>query len=109
MYPVLVAGLAILCEDPVADILDPLDLVPELVRGQLLRATDILFQSIDVRDGPRVRGWVTNPAVACLWPVGLHTPDRLSDIQAARFAMYFRAVFNQYIRVYALYETGLGA
>jgi len=50
---------------------------------------------------------VTSPAVACIWSVGLHTPERLSDVQAAQFAMYFRAVFNQYIRVHALYETGL--
>ena len=50
---------------------------------------------------------VSDPAIACIFPVGLEHPERLTDVEAARFAMYFRALFNQYIRIYALYDTSL--
>ena len=52
---------------------------------------------------------VSDPAVACIWSVGLSAPERLSDLQAARFSWFMRGVFNQYMRVHTLYETGLGS
>ena len=50
---------------------------------------------------------VTDSTVARIWVVGLEAPDRLSDMEAARFSAYFRASLNQYLRVYRLSNTGL--
>jgi len=50
---------------------------------------------------------VSDPAVACIWSVGLEAPARLTDLEAARFSWFMRGIFNQYMRVQALYETGL--
>lgn len=50
---------------------------------------------------------VADSAAACIWSVGWLAPGRLSDLQAARFSMYARMDFNQYMRVHVLYETGL--
>ena len=48
---------------------------------------------------------VQDAEMGCIWRVGLHNPDALTLDQAARFSMYFRALFNQYIRVHDLYST----
>ncbi len=49
---------------------------------------------------------VADPTVACLWSVGLEHPERLSDVDAARFSWFMRGTFNQYMRVHTLYTTG---
>ena len=49
----------------------------------------------------------SDSTLVCIWSVGLEAPERLSDIQAGRFSMFMRGVFNQYMRVHTLYETGL--
>ena len=48
---------------------------------------------------------VQDAEMGCIWRVGLHNPDALTLDQAARFSMYFRALFNQYNRVHDLYST----
>ena len=50
---------------------------------------------------------INDPQVGANWFIGLNKPDRLSDTEAIRFSMHMRALFNQYIRVHALYRTGL--
>ena len=50
---------------------------------------------------------VQDAEMGCIWRVGLHNPDALTLHQAARFSMYFRAAFNQYLRVHDLYSTNL--
>ena len=50
---------------------------------------------------------ITDSAVARIWDVGLADPDQLTDAEAVRFSMYMRGIFNQYQRVYRLYDTGL--
>jgi hypothetical protein len=50
---------------------------------------------------------MSDSTLVCIWSVGLEAPERLSDIQAGRFSMFMRGVFNQYMRVHTLYETGL--
>ena len=52
---------------------------------------------------------IENPSVACIWVLGWHSPESLSDLQAAQFSMDARMVFKQYARVYSLYETVLVA
>ncbi len=49
---------------------------------------------------------IQDAEMGCIFRVGLHSPDALTLDQAARFSMYFRALFNQYIRVHDLYSTG---
>ncbi len=49
----------------------------------------------------------SDSSLVCIWSVGLDAPERLSDIQAGRFSMFMRGVFNQYMRVHSLYKTGL--
>ncbi len=46
-------------------------------------------------------------SLTCIWSVGLEAPERLSDIQAGRFSVNMRGVFNQYMRVHSLYKTGM--
>ncbi len=50
---------------------------------------------------------INDPQVGANWVIGLNKPDRLSDTEAIRFSMHMRALFNQFIRVHALYRTGL--
>lgn len=50
---------------------------------------------------------MSDPAVACIWVVGLFRPEDLHPIELTRFAFFMRGVFNQYERVFRQYETGL--
>ena len=52
---------------------------------------------------------ISDPEVACIWVVGLDRPEALSTVQAARFSLYMRGVFNQYQRVHRQNQTGLVA
>jgi hypothetical protein len=52
---------------------------------------------------------MTDETLACIWSVGLEAPERLSDSEAGRFSVFMRGVFNQYMRVHSLYETGLAS
>ena len=49
----------------------------------------------------------SDPTLVCIWSVGLEAPERLTNVQAGRFSMFMRGVFNQYMRVHSLYKTGL--
>ena len=50
---------------------------------------------------------ISDSTMARIATVGRVTPDSLSDIDAIRYSMYLRAVFNQYHRVHRLYQSGL--
>ena len=50
---------------------------------------------------------ISDPEVACLWIVGLASPDSLDVVDAARFSLYIRGVFNQFERVQRQFDTGL--
>ena len=50
---------------------------------------------------------INDPQVGANWITGLLKPDRLSDTEAIQFSMYMRALFNQFMRVNALYRNGL--
>ena len=50
---------------------------------------------------------INDASVARIWDVGLLEPDKLTELEAVRFSMLMRGVFNQYQRVYRLHETGL--
>ena len=52
---------------------------------------------------------MVDESLPCIWSVGLEAPDRLSDNEAGRFSMFMRGVFNQYMRVHSLYETGFAS
>jgi len=50
---------------------------------------------------------IVDPAVGVTFQTGLNDPDTLSDAEAIRFSMQMRALFNQFRRVYQLYDAGL--
>ena len=49
---------------------------------------------------------ISDSSVARLWVLGLHKPERLTDLEAIRFSFYLRGVFNQFFRIHSLYRTG---
>ena len=50
---------------------------------------------------------IDNPEIGLTFQKGLCDPEALSDLEAARFSMHLRALFNQFRRIYRLYEQGL--
>jgi len=70
----------------------------------------ILAQTQDsVADGFLVLNMatITEPEIGLTFQKGLCEPDELTDLESARFSMHLRALFNQYRRIYRLYEQGL--
>lgn len=49
----------------------------------------------------------TDSDLARLYVIGLHDPDRLTDVEAIQFGMFFRAYLNQQNRVFQLYQLGI--
>lgn len=49
----------------------------------------------------------TDPELARLYVIGLNNPDRLTDIEAIQFGMFFRAYMNQQYRVFQLHQLGV--
>ena len=50
---------------------------------------------------------ITEPEIGLTFQKGLCEPEELTDLEAARFSMHMRALFNQFRRIYRLYEQGL--
>lgn len=50
---------------------------------------------------------INNPEVGLSAQKGRCDPEGLSDLEAVRYSMQMRALFNQFRRVYNLYEYGL--
>ncbi len=50
---------------------------------------------------------ITNPEIGLTFQKGLCEPEELTDLEATRFSMQMRALFNQFRRVYRLYEQEL--
>ena len=70
----------------------------------------ILAQTQDsVADGFLVLNMATimEPEIGLTFQKGLCDPDGLTDLETARFSMHLRALFNQYRRIYRLYEQEL--
>jgi len=70
----------------------------------------ILAQSQDsVADGFLTLNLVTitDPEIGLTFQKGLCAPEELTELEAARFSMHMRALFNQFRRIYRLYEQGL--
>ena len=49
----------------------------------------------------------TDPVLARLYVIGLSNPERLTDVEAIQFGMFFRAYLNQQFRVFQLYKLGV--
>jgi hypothetical protein len=50
---------------------------------------------------------INDPEIGLTFQKGLCEPEELSDLEAARFSMHLRALFNQFRRIFRLYEQGL--
>lgn len=50
---------------------------------------------------------ITEPEIGITFQKGLCAPEELTDLEAIRFSMHMRALFNQFRRIYRLYEQGL--
>jgi hypothetical protein len=50
---------------------------------------------------------ITDPEIGLTFQKGLCDPEELTDLEAIRFSMQMRALFNQFRRVYRLYEQEL--
>ena len=50
---------------------------------------------------------ITDPEIGLTFQRGLCDPEGLSNLEATRFSMQLRALFNQFRRIYRLYEQGL--
>ena len=50
---------------------------------------------------------INDPEIGLTFQKGLCEPEGLTDLEAARFSMHLRALFNQFRRIYRLYEQGL--
>jgi hypothetical protein len=50
---------------------------------------------------------ITEPEIGLTFQKGLCDPEELTDLEVARFSMHMRALFNQFRRIYRLYEQGL--
>lgn len=49
----------------------------------------------------------SDPILARLYVIGLNSPERLTDVEAIQFGMFFRAYLNQQFRVFQLYNLGV--
>jgi hypothetical protein len=84
----------------------------------------IVFLAIEIRDSRTAilaqtqdsitDGWlalnlatISDPQVGLDFQKGLCEPEQLNSLEATRFSMQLRAMFNQYRRIYRLYEKGL--
>ena len=50
---------------------------------------------------------ISDPQVARLFIVGMHSPDALSDVEAVQFAMWMRSFVNHHMRLQRLVNLGL--
>ena len=50
---------------------------------------------------------INDPEIGLTFQKGLCEPEELTDLEGARFSMHLRALFNQFRRIYRLYEQGL--
>jgi hypothetical protein len=50
---------------------------------------------------------ISNPEIGATFQKGLYQPEELSEMEAIRFSMHMRALFNQFRRIFQLYEAGL--
>ena len=48
----------------------------------------------------------SDPVLARLYVIGLNRPERLTDVEAIQYGMFFRAYLNQQFRVFQLYQWG---
>jgi len=48
-----------------------------------------------------------DPALARVYVIGLNDPQRLTDIEAVQFGMFFRAYVNQQYRVFQQFQLGV--
>ena len=49
----------------------------------------------------------TDPELARIYVIGLNNPERLTDVEAIQFGMFFRAYLNQQYRVFLLHQLGV--
>ena len=49
----------------------------------------------------------TDPVLARIFVIGLNDPDRLTDVEAAQFSSYLRAIIDQHGQIYEQYRLGL--
>ncbi len=49
---------------------------------------------------------ISDSSVARVWVIGLHEPERLTDVEAIQFSFHLRGVFNQLHRIHSLYSRG---
>ena len=50
---------------------------------------------------------ITDPEIGLTFQKGLCEPEELTHLEAIRFSMHMRALFNQFRRIYRLYEQEL--
>ena len=49
----------------------------------------------------------SDPKLARIYVIGLNNPERLNDVEAIQFGMFFRAYLNQQFRVFQLFQLGV--
>lgn len=50
---------------------------------------------------------ISNPEIGATFRKGLYEPEELTELEAIRFSMHMRAMFNQFRRIHQLYKAGL--